>query len=67
VSEENSHVLSEVFAYGDRMVRTAGTIEPPLFRGEDVCRGLEVQNHRDAIARLDEDEVVSTDVIDSIG
>lgn len=64
---ESKHELSQVFAYGDRMVRTAGTVEAPLFRGEDVCRCVEVQNHRDALARLDEDEVVSTDVIDSMG
>jgi prophage antirepressor-like protein len=37
---EEKHALSQVFAYGDRMVRTAGTIEAPLFVAKDVCACL---------------------------
>jgi len=48
-------------------LRVGGTPEEPLFVASDVCAALEVVNVGDALTRLDEDEVGSTDVIDSIG
>lgn len=46
-------------------IRTASRNGDPLFVATDVCRALEIQNSRDALARLDEDEkdVVSTDTL----
>lgn len=44
--------------------RTAVKDGEPLFVAADVCRALEIQNHKDAIKRLDDDEksgVVLTD------
>jgi prophage antirepressor-like protein len=64
---EEKHALSQVFAYGDRMVRTTGTIEAPLFRASDVCACVGVGNVTDACARLDEDEFDSIEVVDSAG
>ena len=37
------------------------------FVAKDVCDVLEISNNRDAITRLDMDEVGSTDIIDSLG
>lgn len=45
-------------------IRTAVKDGEPLFVAADVCRALEIQNHKDAIKRLDDDEksgVVLTD------
>jgi len=38
-------------------VRTYGTYENPLFVANDVCNVLSIRNSRDAIYRLDDDEV----------
>jgi prophage antirepressor-like protein len=67
MSELKSHALSQVFAYGDRMVRTAGTAEAPLFRLGDVCSCLGIGNVTMATERLEEDEFSSTEVVDSAG
>jgi prophage antirepressor-like protein len=55
--------LSQVFVYEDRPLRTAGTVDAPLFVAKDVCACLELDNHRMALERLDDDEkgVSSTD------
>lgn len=45
-------------------IRTTVKDGAPLFVAADVCRALEIQNHKDAIKRLDDDEksgVVLTD------
>ena len=45
-------------------IRTTVKDGEPLFVAADVCRALEIQNHKDAIKRLDDDEksgVVLTD------
>jgi anti-repressor protein len=39
----------------------------PWFVAADVCNALEIANNRDALTRLDADDVGSTDTIDSIG
>lgn len=46
----------QVFAFGDRKVRTAGTHEAPLFCAADVCAVLGYEKPRAAYARLDQDE-----------
>ena len=45
-------------------IRTTKINGQPWFVAVDVCRALEIQNHKDAIRRLDDDEksgVVLTD------
>ena len=37
-------------------IRTTVKDGEPLFVAADVCRALEIQNHKDAIKRLDDDE-----------
>lgn len=64
---ETNNALSKVFAYGDRMVRTAGTSEEPMFRAQDVCACLEIGNVTMAMERLDKDEFSSIEVVDSAG
>lgn len=43
------------FDYGDHLLRVIST-EPPQFVAKDVCEILTIQNHRDAIAGIDDDE-----------
>jgi prophage antirepressor-like protein len=52
----------QVFDFGGRPVRTAGTFERPLFCGVDVCGilGLATSGKDTALARLDADERVLT-------
>ena len=39
----------------------------PWFMLVDVCRVLDIKNSRDAKTRLREDDVITNDVIDSVG
>lgn len=48
-------------------IRTAGSSDQPLFCLADVCRALDIKNSRDVRTRLDEDDVVTNDAIDSLG
>lgn len=48
-------------------IRTAKIGEENWFVLADVCRVLEIRNHRDARTRLNKDGVGTTDVIDSLG
>lgn len=48
-------------------IRVAGTSENPLFCLADVCKAIGIANARDVRNRLDEDDVVLTDTIDSMG
>ena len=61
------NALAQVFAFGDRAVRVHGTADEPLFVAKDVCGCIEVPNVTDALSRLDNDEIDSIDLIDSIG
>jgi prophage antirepressor-like protein len=47
----------QVFDFRGAHVRTAGTLDAPLFCAADVCTVLEIANSRDAVNRLDQDEV----------
>lgn len=47
----------QVFDFGGRKVRTAGTHDAPLFCAADVCAVLGIGNTKDAVNRLDQDEV----------
>lgn len=48
-------------------VRTVTVDGEPWFVGKDVCRVLEINNHRDALKRLDGDERDGVDITDPIG
>lgn len=48
--------LSKVFAYGENMVRTAGTAENPLFVAADVCRALGIEQATRAVENFSESE-----------
>lgn len=55
------------FAFGDNMVRVRMDENGnPWFVAKDVCRVLEIEKYRDAIARLDEDERGSQ-LVDTLG
>ena len=48
-------------------VRTVMKDGQPWFVAADVCRALEILNHKDAIKRLDEDERLGVDLTDPHG
>lgn len=55
------------FAYGTQQVRTILIGDEPWFVAADVCAVLEIANARQAVARVDRDDVCQVDVIDSLG
>jgi prophage antirepressor-like protein len=55
------------FSYSSKQVRTFLKDGEPWFVAKDVCDVLEIGNANMAAARLDDDEVSQTDIIDSIG
>ena len=56
------------FEYEDQtQVRTVEVDGEPWFYANDVCKALDIKNPRDAITRLDEDDVGTTDGVDSLG
>lgn len=57
----------DIFAYAGQQVRTLVIDDEPWFVAGDVCRVLGISNSRMAAARLDGDDVSTTDVIDSMG
>ena len=55
------------FAFGENLVRTSiDENGNPWFVAKDVCRVLEIEKYRDAVARLDEDERGSV-LVDTLG
>lgn len=44
------------FAFEDSLVRTVVKDGEPWFVGADVCRILEIRDHRQALEKLDDDE-----------
>lgn len=64
--------LNQVFAFNHDskypcLIRVLGTAEDPLFPATDACRALGINNPRQALVGIDEDDVITTDVIDSLG
>lgn len=57
----------QLFNYGAQEVRTVLIEGEPWFVTKDVCAILGIVNVSDAVSRLDEDGVGSTEVIDSMG
>lgn len=55
------------FSYAGQSVRTITIDGEPWFVTKDVCAVLGIVNVSDAVSRLDEDGVGSTEVIDSMG
>lgn len=48
--------MPTIFNFEDRKVRVVIVNDEPWFVGKDVCEVLEISKHRDAVARLDDDE-----------
>ena len=58
----------QLFAFEDHLVRTImGDGGEPWFVAKDVCSVLEIANHRDVVAQLDEDEKDGVGIPDAIG
>jgi anti-repressor protein len=59
--------LQNIFNYQGNELRTFLINEEPWFVANDVCKILGFANPSETLKRLDEDEVNSTEVIDSLG
>jgi len=57
----------QIFNYQEKEVRTITRDGEPWFIANDVCYILDFANPSESIKRLDEDEVSSNEVIDSMG
>lgn len=57
------------FNYGDNLIRVVNdeTTGEPLWVAKDICKVLEINNHRDALSRLDDDEKNGVVLTDSMG
>lgn len=55
-------VAAQVFDFGGRKVRTAGTHAAPLFCAADVCAVLGISDVSDACSRLDGDELEAVQI-----
>ena len=59
------NTLAATFNFQDSLIRTAGTIDDPMFCVKDVCSVLGVKNHLNKVAQLDEDEKLSIQTLDA--
>lgn len=62
-----NQTLPRVFAFDSAAVRVVHLNGEPWFVAKDVCAALGVQNHRGAVARLDDDEKVGVGIADALG
>lgn len=58
--------LTKLFDYQNRQIRIIIIENEPWFVAKDVCEVLDISKHRDAVARLDEDERGSV-IVDTLG
>jgi anti-repressor protein len=56
-----------IFHFQNQNIRTKFIDNKPYFCASDICKILEINNGRDAINRIEKDDVVLTDIIDSLG
>lgn len=63
-NEQNQGLVIQYLSHLQE-IRTEWIDKDPWFAATDVCRILEISNHRDAVSRLDDDEkgVASTDTL----
>ena len=54
--------MSDLFKYEDNEIRTVEIDGKRWAAGVDICKVLDIKNSRDALSRLDEADVVSTDI-----
>jgi anti-repressor protein len=59
--------MSNIFQYEGKQFRTVIQDGEPWFVANDVCEILDFANPSETLKRLDEDEVNSTEVIDTLG
>ena len=57
----------QIFKYENNDVRTVELNGEPWFALKDVCAVLGISNHKMTVQRLDADEVILTDLTDSMG
>ena len=63
---QNSTAM-QAFAFDSHAVRVVDIDGQPWFVAKDVCACLEIDNHRNAVARLDDDEKDGVQILDAIG
>jgi len=55
------------FTFQEKQMRVLQINGDPWWVAKDVCEILRLDNSRDAVSRLDQDDVGSTDIMDSLG
>ncbi|CAB4156079.1 BRO N-terminal domain containing protein [uncultured Caudovirales phage] len=65
-NNNTSHTLS-IFAFDSAALRIFWRSGEPWFVAKDICRILGIENHRDAVERLDADEKDGVGLTDAIG
>jgi prophage antirepressor-like protein len=52
----NTNTLPATFKFGQRAIHVINRNGAPWFQASDLCAALAITNHRDALAKLDDDE-----------
>lgn len=58
---------TQCFLFDAQGVRVVGTVEAPRFVAKDVCAVLEIENHRDTLAKCLEDDEKGVETIYTLG
>ena len=58
---------AQIFSFQSHSVRVLGTPDKPWFVAKDVCDVLEIENHRDTLAKALEDDEKGVDTIYTLG
>ena len=67
MNHSKNSTAMQAFAFDSHAVRVVDIDGQPWFVAKDVCACLDIVNHRDAIARLDDDEKDGVGISDAIG
>lgn len=58
MQNQNTNGVASLFQYGTRVIRTVDITEKRWAVANDICTVLEIENSRDAVARLDPSDVL---------
>lgn len=64
---QSRFIMTEIFKFENHQVRFVGTADDPWWVAADICAVLEIDNNRQALTRLDNDEKCDVIINDTIG
>lgn len=62
----NTSTQIQAFAFDSNAVRVVTIDNAPWFVAKDVCKCLGIDNHRNVVARLDDDEKDGVQILDAM-